>query len=180
MIFCIVGKSCGGKDTILKKLSTNPLLETVVTMTSRPIRSNEKNGIDYNFVTSEEFDTYDFIERCEFNGWKYGTPINAIDINKNQVIVVNPQGLNALIDKYGWDNIVSFVIHRKDRDRLLSYLKRDENADVEEMIRRYYADNKDFSKLGTMKHKNLYHIHNEGDISEVLFTIETIIGGHLV
>lgn len=180
MIYCVVGKMASGKDSILKRLSNHPSLSPVVTMTSRAIRSNEKDGIDYYFVSDDDFHNHEFVEWTEFNGWYYGTPKNSIDLSKNQVIVVNPQGLQSFINTYGFDNVVAFLVHRNDRDRAISYLQRDESASVEEMLRRFKTDEKDFGIFNTLKHKNIYHINNEtGKFADCVFEIESIIGGYL-
>lgn len=180
MIFCILGKMSCGKDTILKRLSHHPLLEPVVTMTTRGIRSNEKDGVDYHFVSEEEFFNHDFVEYTQFNGWYYGTPKNSIDLSKHQVIVVNPQGLRSFIDVFGLNNVVAFVIHRSDRDRAIDYLKRDENASVQEMIRRFDTDSKDFQDIFKLNGTNMHHIKNEtGKLGDCIAQIEKIIGGYI-
>lgn len=184
MIFSIIGKSCSGKDTIFKRLSNHPSLNRVVTMTTRSIRSNEKQGVDYHFVTDEEFlklkENDGFVESTQFNGWYYGTPKDSIDTNKHHVIVINPQGLLSLVDTYGWDNVVALVIDRPDRDRAISYLLRDNDASVDEMYRRFNADEEDFKVINELNNDNVYHIHNEtGNFGKCISQIEKIIGGYL-
>ena len=57
-IYCIMGKSSSGKDTIFKLLLEREdiRLKTIVSYTTRPIRSHEKPGEEYNFVSIEEKD----------------------------------------------------------------------------------------------------------------------------
>ena len=52
-IYCIMGKSASGKDTIYKRLlDLQPVsLRSIVTYTTRPIRSEEQDGVEYKFVT---------------------------------------------------------------------------------------------------------------------------------
>ena len=54
-IFCIMGKSATGKDTIYKKLLQNDELNLrrIVSYTTRPIREGEREGIEYHFTDVE-------------------------------------------------------------------------------------------------------------------------------
>ena len=53
----VIGASGVGKGTIIKHLlSRSSALSLVLSFTTRPIRPKEKHGIDYYFVTHEEFE----------------------------------------------------------------------------------------------------------------------------
>jgi len=75
------GPSGVGKTTVLRRLlATNRLpLRASVSATTRPIRPNEVNGVDYHFLTEEEFhrrrEEGAFLECYEVyaSGWWYGT-----------------------------------------------------------------------------------------------------------
>ena len=56
-IYVLMGKSATGKDTIYKKLleRDNLHLQEVVTYTTRPIRENETEGMEYHFVDKSFF-----------------------------------------------------------------------------------------------------------------------------
>ena len=55
-IFCIIGQSASGKDTLYREiLADRPAnLIPIVPATTRPQRVGERNGVDYQFVTMEE------------------------------------------------------------------------------------------------------------------------------
>ncbi len=55
-IFCIMGKSGSGKDTILKEINKveDLNLKTIVTYTTRPKRNNETDGVEYFFIDKEK------------------------------------------------------------------------------------------------------------------------------
>lgn len=78
MLIVLTGKTASGKDT-LKDILINkyPNLKKVVTTTSRAPRRGEKDGIQYHFLSREEFQTRaengDFIEYVEYGGNFYGT-----------------------------------------------------------------------------------------------------------
>lgn len=103
MIFCIIGKTGAGKSTIAKEVSRALDIPIIVSYTSRPKRSNEKNGIDYNYVNNKYFELYhkDFIDLREYTVatgevWKYGIRKNQIQKRKDYIAVVDVQGFNNL------------------------------------------------------------------------------------
>ena len=54
-VVILTGKSCSGKDGVrreMEKLEYN----NIVSYTSRPIRENEVDGIDYHFVNRSQFE----------------------------------------------------------------------------------------------------------------------------
>ena len=76
-LFIITGPSGVGKTTVgLELLKQMPNMQRIVTYVTRQPRPNEKNGIDYNFITTEEFlkrrDNGDFFEHDEHYGYFYG------------------------------------------------------------------------------------------------------------
>lgn len=78
MIIILTGKTASGKDTVMfQLLSRLPDLKRVVSTTSRIPRNGEKNHVDYNFISEEEFrgeiNAGDFIEWVEYGGNLYGT-----------------------------------------------------------------------------------------------------------
>ena len=55
MIIVISGPSGVGKSSIIKELSVNEDLYFCVSSTTRPIRSNEVEGIDYKYIDNDQF-----------------------------------------------------------------------------------------------------------------------------
>ena len=159
-IFCLMGKSSSGKDTIFKELLKDSSLKLngVVLYTTRPKRINEEDGIDYNFINKEELDNYirnnKIIEVRKYitvNGeWFYATIDDGqIDLNNgNYLIIVTLEAYEKYIEYFGIDNIVPLYIDLDDDIRLERALKREseqENPNYKEVERRFVADNKDFS-----------------------------------
>ena len=58
MLYCIMGKSSTGKDTIFKRLLKDESLQlnNLVSYTTRPIRENETDGVEYHFVDDKTRD----------------------------------------------------------------------------------------------------------------------------
>jgi len=67
-----------GKSTVAKKLRDESDFVVIVSATTRPARFNEVAGVDYHYLSSNEFDSAikanEFLEWAEFAGARYGTP----------------------------------------------------------------------------------------------------------
>ncbi len=77
-VFVITGPSGVGKGTLIRGLRERlPALELSVSATTRAPRPGEQDGIDYHFLTREEFDRRvregDFVEHADYAGRSYGT-----------------------------------------------------------------------------------------------------------
>jgi guanylate kinase len=77
-VFVITGPSGVGKGTLIRGLLARvPELELSVSATTRPPRAGERDGIDYHFLTPEQFEQHvrqgDFLEHATYSGSRYGT-----------------------------------------------------------------------------------------------------------
>jgi len=77
-VFVITGPSGVGKGTLIRGLMERlGALELSVSATTRAPRPGEKDGVDYHFLTREEFDRRvregDFVEHADYAGRSYGT-----------------------------------------------------------------------------------------------------------
>lgn len=78
-VFVITGPSGAGKGTLIKTLVERlPELEVAVSATTRPQRPGEADGVEYWFLTEEEFVARiaagDFLEHVRYvSGKRYGT-----------------------------------------------------------------------------------------------------------
>lgn len=78
------GPSGAGKNTLLNAvLPLIPDLRYSVSVTTRPPRPGERDGVDYFFVDDAEFDRLieqdEFLEWAEFCGYRYGTRRSFVD-----------------------------------------------------------------------------------------------------
>ena len=111
-IFCLMGKSGTGKDTLYKKLLSDGALpfERLVPCTTRPIRAGEENGREYHFYSVEEFQAMEaagrVIEsRCyeTIHGpWYYFTADDGqIDLTSRSTLLIGTlESYQALRDYY--------------------------------------------------------------------------------
>jgi guanylate kinase len=83
-VFVITGPSGVGKGTLIRGLMERlPQLELSVSATTRAPRPGEQDGIDYHFLTREEFDRRvresEFVEHADYAGRSYGTLRSELD-----------------------------------------------------------------------------------------------------
>ncbi|HEX9475583.1 MAG TPA: guanylate kinase [Candidatus Dormibacteraeota bacterium] len=84
LLIVISGPSGVGKDTVIKRLlELDHNLRYSVSCTTRPPRPNEVDGVDYTFVTREQFqaliDKGAFLEYATYNGNLYGTLADRVE-----------------------------------------------------------------------------------------------------
>lgn len=154
-IIAIIGPSGCGKTTIMNKLGkSNPnesLFHKLIFSTSRPRRENE-SIIDYHFYSEEDFlymvERGYMLQYSCFNGWYYGLDNADLSGNKINVGIFSPEAIFDVKEKLGNKaDIKIFYISTPDKVRLLRSLEREENPNVDEIIRRYEADDEDFAAL---------------------------------
>lgn len=149
-IIALFGKSGAGKDTIQKYLVNECGMHGIVSCTTRPKRDYEKDGIDYHFLTNEEFANkvlnYSMLEATCFNDWFYGTEIESLNKEKINVGVFNIEGIKCLLED-DRIHLVPVYIYCDSKIRLLRNLNREENPDCYEICRRFLSDEKDFSDI---------------------------------
>ena len=162
-IIYIIGKSSVGKDTIYQILKKKMNLKTYVMYTTRPIRTGEKNGIDYYYLKQEEMEKYineidsKVMEYRTYNTvygpWTYATIIDKQFESDNDLLMEGTlESYNAVRMYFENDkkiNVIPIYIEVDDGIRLERALKREkeqENPKYEELCRRFLADSQDFSE----------------------------------
>ena len=159
-IFCLMGKSSSGKDTIFKEINEDKDLDLkpIISYTTRPKRINETNGVEYFFINKDDLNKFEkenkVIEKRVYHtvhgDWFYGT-INdgQIDLSKNNYLLITTlEAYESLIDYFGEDKVCPFYIDIEDGIRLERALEREKRQDkpnYDELCRRFLADNQDFS-----------------------------------
>ena len=159
-IYCLLGKSSSGKDTLFKMLleESELALKTIVPYTTRPIRVGEQEGVEYHFVTEEtqkkleaegkiiELRAYDTI--CGI--WKYFTVDDGqIDLATDNYLVIGTlESYVKMRDYFGAEKLVPLYVEVEDGERLLRALTREraqKEPNYAELCRRFLADSVDFS-----------------------------------
>lgn len=162
-LFVLMGKSATGKDTIYKRLLEDKRisLRTIVPYTTRPIRQEEKEGVEYHFVSREKFEEMKqeelVIESRDYQTihgiWSYFTAYDGQfggESKDEKYLMINTlEGYEQIRDYFGEEKVVPLYIYVEDGIRLTRALKRERRQrepKYAEMCRRYLADEGDFSK----------------------------------
>ena len=142
IILC--GKAASGKDYIRKKLEEHGF-KYAVSYTTRPRRDNEVHGVDYYFLTENEFksmiDQDGFYENISFNGWHYGTSNE--QFFADDVFIMTPSGISKLEED---DRSKSFIIYF-DIEESVRKERLSQRSDADTVDRRLEADAKDFENF---------------------------------
>ncbi len=108
MLIVLSGPSGVGKGTVREQLFKEVSnMKYSVSMTTRSPRNGEVDGVDYYFVSDEEFnrniESGNMLEWAEFVGNKYGTPLNKVnetlDSGSDVLLEIEIQGAMQVRDK---------------------------------------------------------------------------------
>ena len=143
--------SGAGKTTITKKLSQKyPNIKISISHTTRKPRSNEIDGVDYHFVSQEEFEKLikknNFYEHAKIFDNYYGTSKNSVNKlhqeNYDVVFDIDWQGTKQL-SKFKELNLIKIFILPPDKDELKKRLinrNQDNDKVVEKRLKQYESD----------------------------------------
>ena len=192
-IFCLMGKSSSGKDTLYKKIMEwMPELHTIVPYTTRPMREDEQDGVEYFFVISDVFEEMAEEEKIiEFRSydtkcgiWTYFTADDGqIELEKyNYLIIGTLESYTEMKRYFGEDVIVPLYIEVEDGLRLSRALERERMQKAPkyaELCRRFLADSDDFSEKNLQRaeiQKRFINADMNECLDELLQEIRRIIG----
>lgn len=192
-IFCIMGQTCSGKDSLVRSLcDLDSRLSSVVSYTDRPVRDGEEEGKEHYFVTTEEFSklkeenkdnivAYVYIGNKEKNnGHNYMAFVDELD--RHNIYVIDPIGYKNLMDRLsemgriGEYILIPIVIECPYEQRK----KRAEKtrSDYDKFEQRCSNENKMFKDFE--KRKSGYYIDNsDGNFQKSIRAIQRMIDLYL-
>ena len=190
-IFCIVGKSCSGKDTLYKAIvdECRPNLIPIIPYTTRPKRNDEIDGLNYHFVTVKQLQRYEkedqIVEKRQYNTtqgiWTYFTLKFSIDEKNDYIVITTLAGAQSLIEYYGSQMVNVIYLYVEDRIRLLRCIEREslqKKPDYTEICRRFVSDQQDFSTERLEKFENLLRIDTGASIECCISDWDIIYEGY--
>ena len=138
-----VGKNCVRQE-IMKSGKVN--LTYSISMTTREKREKEIDGVDYYFVSDEEFqkniDNGNFLEWAEFVGHRYGTPKDKVEDlrnhGKNVFLEIEINGARQVMDAVKDDRVISFFLMPPSFAALEKRIRK-RKTESEEMIQKRLA-----------------------------------------
>ena len=175
-LFCLLGKSGVGKDTLLQNIMLDrvlsEVLSPVIPYTTRPKREDESDGLQYHFVTETYMDELErqgkIIEKRQYDTvhgiWYYFTVTFEMPLQRNYIIITTPHGSKKLAEKIGAGNMVIVQLTADDKTRLERSILRESaqsSPNYAEVCRRYLADEQDFERAD-LSGFTAYNINAEG------------------
>jgi guanylate kinase len=177
-LFVVSGPSGAGKSTVIRGvLDRKPDVTLSVSATTRPARRGERAGIDYLFVSREEFlarrDRGEFLETAEVYGNFYGTPREpverALQAGRDVLLEIDIQG--AVSVKRALPDAVLIFIEPPDLSALSERLRGRGTEDPESLNKRmrYWYDE--------LKAKGIYdHVIVNDHVGEAVESLLRILG----
>jgi guanylate kinase len=137
----LVGQAASGKDYLAEKFVEQGFRKDI-SLTTRPMRKGEVDGLNYRYVSKEYFMTAlsnnKLYEHVEFNGWMYGTTKD--DWNNADVFIMTPSGITTITPEDRESCIVVYIeVSEKIRRERMNL-----RSDADTTERRIKADKKDF------------------------------------
>jgi guanylate kinase len=111
--------SGAGKTTISRLLlPADDQIDLSISVTTRPMRPNEIDGVDYHFVDQDTFDAMvadnEFLEHANVFGHSYGTPRGpveeALEAGDDVLFDIDWQGTQQLAEKAANDLVRIFIL----------------------------------------------------------------------
>lgn len=158
-LFVISGPSGAGKSTVIRSLlARKPELVLSVSDTTRPARPGERRGIEYNFVSREDFfgkrDRGEYLESAEVYGHLYGTPRIPVEHHlangRDVLLEIDIQG--AAMVKRAMPEAVLVFIEPPSLDELSARLRGRGTEDPDSLSRRMRASYDELKAKGTYDH----------------------------
>ena len=186
-LFYLIGKSSSGKDTLYSRIVGELGLIPAVLYTTRPVRDNEREGVEYHFVddaafqrmnengTVIEYRVYDTV----FGKWTYFTAADSISLDKGDCIGIGTlESYEKIHRYYGSGTVVPLYIEVEDNIRFLRAVEREKKQSKPkflELCRRFVADSSDFSDEKLEKAGITMRFDNSGAPEECFSEIKKYI-----
>jgi guanylate kinase len=142
LLIILSGPSGVGKGTLRKKIMVESSLNLSysISMTTRPKREFEKEGVDYFFVDNKQFDqalqNQELLEFAEFVGNRYGTPKAFVEelrsSGKNVFLEIEIEGAKQVMKSYKEKGLVTIFLMPPSFEDLKSRIekRRTESAEI--------------------------------------------------
>lgn len=168
----LTGASASGKTVTALDLQKRHGLVKAITTTTREKRVGETDGVEYFFITKEEFQKRlaenKFVEHSIYNGNYYGCGVDQISDNK--IVVLDPNGLHSFL-KLKDKNIVSFLLIADESTRKARMESRgDKEVNIQQRIKN---DVNDFSleKIGKVDFVINTENYTIEEVSDLIFKL---------
>ena len=179
LLIILSGPSGVGKDALLKKMKERKYpFHYVVTITSRPRRKGEMDGVDYRFVSQREFqrmiDDGELLEWANVYGNYYGVPrgeiSQALSKGKDVIVKVDVQGAKTI--KQILPQAVFIFLRPPSMEELERRLRQRRSESDRDLALRLRKAEEEMKSLPLFDHVLTSH---QGKLDEVISQIQAIV-----
>lgn len=177
-LIVISGTTCAGKGTVIKHLlERNKDLYLSISYTSRPMRGCETNGVDYYFVTPEEFESKiqnnEFLEYAQVQyGCYYGTPKAEIEDKLSEghsvILEIDVNGAKQIKEQFP-ETILIFIL-APSMEVVKERIKARNTEDPEQIIKRF---RKAYQEINEVNKYNYVVINDK--LEDAIRKVESIL-----
>ncbi len=179
LLIVISGPSGVGKDTVLEEMKARGLpFHFVITATTRPPRPDEAHGVDYFFLSQDEFakmiDMGELLEYAvvyqDYKGIPKSQVREALASGKNVIMRVDVQGAETVREMIQ-DALLIFLTPQNEEE-LINRLKKRDTETMDSLKLRIATTRQEYKKI----HLFDYIVVNKDDrLADTVDTIEAII-----
>ena len=170
LLIIISGPSGVGKGTVRRRIMEDDSLNLSysVSMTTRAPRNKEVDGVDYFFVSNEEFDRNlqndNFLEWANFVGNRYGTPKDYVEKlreeGKNVILEIEIEGAQQVLSKCQGNDVISIFLMPPSIEQLEARI-RGRKSESEEIIQERLAKARREMSSPALKYQYHYIVYND-------------------
>ena len=180
-VIVITGPSGVGKGTLIRALRERlPGLRLAISATTRDPRPGERDGVDYHFLTPEEFERQlqdgAFVEHAEYSGRRYGTLRSELErglkTSPAVLLEIEVQGARQVRDAIPGAMLV--FIAPPDEQALEDRLRR-RKTDSEQQIARRLA----IARTELAARDEFEHVVVNGDLGQAADELADLVGREL-
>ena len=144
LLIILSGPSGVGKNCVRQEIMKSHRIDLTysISMTTRQPRNKEVDGVDYYFVSDEEFEKNikagNFLEWASFVGHKYGTPKDKVEALRNQgknvFLEIEINGASQVMNSVKDDRVISFFLMPPSLEALENRIRK-RKTESEEVIK---------------------------------------------
>jgi len=177
--FIFYGPTASGKSALMEYLLIHDAdyLEPLVSFTTRSIKTGEKEGTDYYYISRDQYLEYrtqsKIVEQIHYLDQVYGLTTDELKrveaANKNGLAVMNLEGIRSLKARVGYQKVISIFIYR-DLNEIIKSIKDSGISETEKQKRILLAE-EELKDLNTCD----YIVYNIGSLETAYKQLHRII-----
>jgi len=179
LLIVLSGPSGVGKDALLKRMKEQKYpFHYVVTVTSRPRRKGERDGVDYHFISQQEFqqmiDNGELLEWANVYGNYYGVPRREISqaLSKGMDVIVKVDVQGAATIKRILPQTVFIFLRPPSMEELELRLRQRHSESARDLAVRLRKAEEEMDSLPLFDHVLTSH---QGKLDEVISQVQAIV-----